>query len=198
MANNSLLDQIVPIRITWRSLLLWGLLSPLAAVAVFFLFRADSGPAWVQAIGSVGAILVSIWIAGAKDRRDDERAESQEKVCLETLRLTARGVLNFAGDINESVEAKANQASWRRAIEVHAAYFDQLKELKPVSMPTPDLVNAYLRLKGSLGDLGNQLEHAYNNPTSEQAITNVSLLNERMSNAAADCERAVSTRLNGQ
>ncbi|MER0040573.1 hypothetical protein [Pseudomonas sp. MGal98] len=36
----------------------------------------DDAPAWVQALGSVGAILVAIWVSNAQARRD---AKSQDK-----------------------------------------------------------------------------------------------------------------------
>lgn len=52
------------------------LLLPLGALGIllmlYFLWDIEQAPAWVQAIGSVGAILVAIWISERGHKRDSE------------------------------------------------------------------------------------------------------------------------------
>lgn len=75
--SDSFLDKDVP-RFTWRTVILWGSLSPFAMLALFFIVGADGAAAWVQAVGSVGAIIAAIWISRMESERsrDDRLMDS--------------------------------------------------------------------------------------------------------------------------
>lgn len=75
--SDGFLEKDVP-RFTWRTVILWGALSPFAVLALFFIVRADGAAAWVQAVGSVGAIIAAIWISRMESERsrDDRLMDS--------------------------------------------------------------------------------------------------------------------------
>lgn len=77
------LDRDVP-RFTWRTVILVGVLSPIAACVLFFILRADKAADWVQAVGSVVAILA----AGYFPLRHLElQKRKREESLLELLRV---------------------------------------------------------------------------------------------------------------
>lgn len=72
---------------TWQDTLwgIWCFLLLLVAVLAIFpgwaavgrLLETNAAPAWVQAVGSVGAILVAVWVSHAQERRSALRAATQ-------------------------------------------------------------------------------------------------------------------------
>lgn len=77
------LDRDVP-RFTWRTVFLLCVLSPMAAVVMFFILKTDKAADWVQAVGSVVAILA----AGYFPIRHLELAkQKREQSLVEVLRV---------------------------------------------------------------------------------------------------------------
>jgi hypothetical protein len=60
--------------------LAWFAVSPAVVLPLMWIASRDGidWPAWVQAVGSVAAILVAIWISERSHKRDRERARQQE------------------------------------------------------------------------------------------------------------------------
>ncbi|MFZ3022971.1 hypothetical protein [Pseudomonas sp.] len=75
------------------SVLAWLLVSPAVVLPILWLGSTDGvdWPAWVQAIGSVIAIVVAVWISSRQHARDQEwrGADRAERNCGMALRLNA-------------------------------------------------------------------------------------------------------------
>lgn len=59
------------------------------ALLIFGLFpsmKSEAGAAWIQAVGSIGAILSAIWVMGAQTRSAEKRDEEEIKHFLLALR----------------------------------------------------------------------------------------------------------------
>ena len=78
--SGSFLDMDVP-RVTWRTVILWGAMSPVAVLAIFFIVGSEGAAAWVQAVGSILAIFAAIGIANYQWRVDS--AARERAACLD-------------------------------------------------------------------------------------------------------------------
>lgn len=65
--------------ISWRTLCSWLLVSPPAALFFSYLMSTEAAPQWFQAIGSIVAILVAVWISKQEERRR-QRERVQEEI----------------------------------------------------------------------------------------------------------------------
>jgi len=64
MDFKGILDRVVTVKFTWRTVVLVGLLSPATVFVLWLLpWGSESAPAWVQAIGSIAAIAAAVMIA---------------------------------------------------------------------------------------------------------------------------------------
>jgi hypothetical protein len=88
-----------------------------ACVALGIVFpKGSDAPAWVQAIGSIGAILVAIWVfwrQGERQRqeREEQKAEEQINVLLQ-LELIIREMSNFLGRLKSQILLLPNHLSF--------------------------------------------------------------------------------------
>lgn len=119
---------------------------------------------WAQAIGSIGAILVAIWIAWEKDRRDDAREAKKELVILQAIQLIAEGAKSVAEQLR-SVNVRFDvRTGFDQAREVASIYIDQLNAIHIASLPDPEMVKSYFRLMATMQDLEIRLREMERDP----------------------------------
>lgn len=139
---------------------LW-LVSPLAALSVFALFfvpwGAESAPAWVQAIGSVAAILVSVQIARSADRRADKARKERNQVHLQVVARLVEDVETDVGSFLSSIGVLAERQEWGQAEKVIASTVDMFNGLDVAQFGDPDVARAYLRIRNDLRSMLNYI-----------------------------------------
>ncbi len=94
--------------ISWRNLCLFLCISPPAALFFAYLMSTEAAPQWFQAIGSIAAILVAVWISKQEGRRRQRELAQEEirrmKNILSLSRATSKvlkDIVNRAHQVNE-------------------------------------------------------------------------------------------------
>jgi uncharacterized membrane protein len=150
--SDNFLDRDVP-RFTWRAVMLWVALSPIAAVAVFFIVRAEAAAAWVQAVGSILAILAAVWIARQADRRaDSERLQSQE-VCLAVAAKIAKDISRTAKGFQLVLKVIAENGNWSQASDGLRTLLGKAEAFDATRFANAETATAFLELISHLRDL---------------------------------------------
>jgi hypothetical protein len=140
------------------------LASPLTAVVGWWAFswpwESPNAPAWIQAVGSIAAILASVWIANAKDQRDETRRRLEEKkaqakitVRLNIISHTVKSIHDFSVRLlNKSTGigvftygVDLDQVT--RSLE---GYFEQLNKLDAMELPNEKLAESFFSVWGSI------------------------------------------------
>src|SRR5690606_37000819 len=97
--------------------------SPFAVLALFGLFflpwGAESAPSWVQAIGSVAAIIAAVWISNRQARQEAlERQRQNYRYMFRGFQVASNAIatlISVLEDIQEGQLGEAN-VSYFRAI----------------------------------------------------------------------------------
>ncbi|EQM66086.1 hypothetical protein L682_27155 [Aquipseudomonas alcaligenes OT 69] len=144
--------RLASLWVIWFFLAIGALGGGTFAVLDFFDAKKEAA-GWVQAIGSIGAILVAVWIAWEKDRRDDAKEAKKELVILQAIQLIAEGGKDVAEKLTAHHVAFDVRAGFDQAREVTGIYIDQLNAIHIVSLPDPEMVKAYFYLVGAMRDL---------------------------------------------
>lgn len=122
-----MLDKEIQIRFTLRSALRWTWFGPVAVGILFLLFLAvlyakwstNSVAAWVQAVGSVLAILAAVWVAEQSHRRDIERADQAHNRERQRAEQAERDEeIRFAW-VAECAAAEIDSALERLVVDIH-------------------------------------------------------------------------------
>lgn len=100
------------------------LVSPLVVLAVFGLFKlpwgAGSAPAWVQAIGSVTAIIAAIWISNRQTRLATlERQRQNYRYMFKAYQVASNAgatLLTVLDDLNEGKLSQSNISYYRAVL----------------------------------------------------------------------------------
>lgn len=137
------------------------LVSPLIGALALVPWGHQNAPAWVQAIGSIGAIYVAVQVARRADRRAERKEAQQELVMLQVVSLTAAYAAGLAEQIREGLLGNWTAHGQRQAREVALCYLDTLSSVRAASLPNPDLVAGYLRVVGALRDLEQSLSPGF-------------------------------------
>jgi hypothetical protein len=162
------------------------LVSPLVVLAAWWIFNWPWGnpnaPAWVQAVGSIAAILASVWIANAKDRRDEERAlreveRAKEKMTFlqNSISHTALSMHDFAVRLLDCVQGLGvltKTVDWgqvRRSLE---GYYEQLNKLSALDLPSDELAKAYLSLWGAVREAHAEISISMSDSQHENLVPN--------------------------
>lgn len=103
--------------ITWKQVILVCFLTPPAALSLWFvlvkIFTADAGPQWFQAIGSVAAIGVAVWIAKTEERQRRAERKASAVSYMEgayLISLSAAMVLrNISNELQKIYSEYGNQ-----------------------------------------------------------------------------------------
>lgn len=103
---------------------------------------------WVQAFGSVAAILASIWIANAKDRRDEKAVREKERVFCALLRHVAVNEKVNADLLLNSISVMVDREDWSFFCETHQRLIDPLMGIDVVLAPTAEIATSLLNLRG--------------------------------------------------
>ncbi|MCG9956097.1 hypothetical protein MID92_019160 [Pseudomonas aeruginosa] len=106
--------KLATIWVVWTFLSLsflgWSLHVILASVG-----RVNEMPAWVQAIGSIGAIVAAIWVVSAQSRHQIELLKKQEAEALKKVVAIAR----YANNVNQvAIEVLLESNSAHEDIEL--------------------------------------------------------------------------------
>lgn len=138
-----------------RSLLVGGLLSPAAVLLGWWVYSwpwgSNNAPAWVQAIGSIGAILASVWVARFADRRTEQRQQISEEKTKILLEEIAAGTLRSAQGLIEQLDIIKNAgAGWAQVERVVDRESNLLLGFDVLGAPSPKVAKAVLNLRGAL------------------------------------------------
>lgn len=129
-----------------------GAVAVFAAVWVLMLAvdNGETGAQWVDAIGSVGAILAAAWIASSDRRaarfRDDQRAQV---VCIAIERLVNAALLDMdllnqaMAQYPEVVTSSSPEFIRDRVARVELR-LQELKGVDLMQLPTPEVVGAVI------------------------------------------------------
>jgi hypothetical protein len=134
------------------------LVSPLAVLIAWWIFNwpweSPNAPAWVQAVGSIAAILVSVWIANAKDRRDEKKAKEKLDLVESAVSQTAASMHHFATDFFDCLQnlGRLGAVDWDRKHRVFGTYYAQLDKFSPFDFPDNQMAIAYRCLWGAVRD----------------------------------------------
>lgn len=121
----------------------------LIASALCLPWDGSNAPAWVQAIGSVIAIISAIWLAQLQSRSQRNVLKTQNVEFANKLSILLRRVLVDA--------SRAGQAHDDPTSFVNQSIFDGLKYgnrvvqgIDPISVPTAELMSKWLAIKDVL------------------------------------------------
>ena len=169
-----MIDKEFVIRFTLSDLGKGIIFSPILIILIASLMCLPWGntnaPAWVQAIGSVLAIIVAVWVAqlqasGQKRTIQAQNIEFAKKLSI-ILKQAFEGAHRAGGALDDPSKV------------INQSIFDRLKygnrivhNVNPISLPTAELMSKWLSIKGILQLLENDFEvflHAANNTDEEQ------------------------------
>lgn len=141
------------LQVSRKRLLVWGLAVLLVAIAgaMFFLLgdRHDL-PAWIQAVGSILAILLAIEIQLSSSERAAAELERSDAVRLEVARNLATQIMEAAQELRASRDFVSEWDDWGNAFETLRTHYDQLSSFEFTSLKDPDVATALLVLLARL------------------------------------------------
>lgn len=154
MKTKNILDQVVMVKFTWRAAILFGALSPITVLLLFAVLRAESGPAWVQAIGSVLGIGAAVWVAN-RQRTDLQRDKlKQDDVVHSLVWLVADRVTVAGQTLSRLVDEMDERAPAIEPVEYWLGYLERelgyLRGVDFLRLPDPHLVHALLKLMSNI------------------------------------------------
>lgn len=155
---------------SWRRLAL-GPLASIAAVLIISVFGATSAgrrsydpslmASWVQAVGSIAAIIGAIWIANNQHRATIEFAEHQAKAatrefveaCVATVIHAQTILLKVPGPATDDDEAlNVFFAVDFRTYQVLDSAANALMVIPPYRLPTQEAVSTLIRFNSSMSE----------------------------------------------
>ncbi|MEQ9725233.1 hypothetical protein ABRP29_06285 [Pseudomonas sp. WHRI 8822A] len=149
--------KVASIWVVWAFLATGALGWALFTVLVHFRVQKDAA-AWVQAIGSIFAIIAAIWIAGAQARRERNRIRSQQQVMnvivLDIANRAKRHCRALGAAVNPFALHRKPAAAYTESIE---AILLELKGIDLAALGTAEIAAAVLSLRGACIDLLDQI-----------------------------------------
>ncbi|MNP01818.1 hypothetical protein D3C76_936460 [compost metagenome] len=148
------------------------LVSPLAVLVAWWIFNwpweSPNAPAWVQAVGSIAAILVSVWIPNAKDRRDERKAKEKIALLQKGISHTAKTARDFAEVLLDRLQnpERLSAIDWDQVNRTCAGYYEQLEKCSPADFHDDQVAIAYRCLWGAVRDA-----HADINPSASAHLS---------------------------
>lgn len=148
------------VRFTFRKLMKWWLFPPVCAGlvmlatfgTVYAKWTTTAVAAWVQAIGSVAAIIAAIWIANAQNRREEAKVAANQEIAVIMIKDVARRAIRQAEVLEELVHRR------RPSVYVHpfpkvdtesvAGLYFELKGFDLTTIGRPEIVTELLHLRG--------------------------------------------------
>lgn len=141
--------KLMSIWVVWGFLALgavgWGL-----QVVVRATGSSEGLAAWVQAVGSVVAILASVWISRAAERRAEARERAREAKVMLLLEVMAARALDSIQLLLISLEVLQEAKTWKHAMGVVERETEALAGFDVMDAPTTEIAQALLDLKGAL------------------------------------------------
>lgn len=158
-----LLDKAV-FTIHRRHIVCLLLASPLTALMIWWAFgwswESSNAPAWVQAVGSIAAILASVWIANSKDERDekrrrveDEKAQEEVRVRLSIISESVKDIHDFSVRLLKSccgLGVLVYQVDLDQVTRSLENYCEQLNKLDVLELPNEVIARAFLSVWGNV------------------------------------------------
>lgn len=154
MSFEELLDREITVRFTIRTVVLIAVFSPLPILVLWFIpWGASSAPAWVQALGSIGAISVAAWAAlhaswsnrNAVEKAARERTDVVTRA-LSELALRGNASVKMLVDSGKSADPHACHGTAKFVIQRMQKELDVAKEIKLIDMPSADHIKHLLEL----------------------------------------------------
>ncbi len=154
--------KLASIWVVWAFLSLaalgWGLQVVISATG-----SKEGMAAWVQAIGSIFAILVSVWITRQTDRRVERREALIEGKVRVIITELARNNLRWAEALIEVVNEYESPVDWKNILESVGRQVEGLMGFDVKDVPTPEIAKAFLELRGAVVCQRNSIESFFLN-----------------------------------
>ncbi|HCL3413488.1 TPA: hypothetical protein N2A55_004541 [Pseudomonas aeruginosa] len=149
--------KLASIWVVWAFLSLaalgWGLQVVIAATG-----SKEGMAAWVQSIGSIFAILVSVWITRQTERRVERREALIEGKVRVIIAELARNNLRWAEALIHAVDEYESPEDWKNVLESVGRQVEGLMGFDVKDVPTPEIAKAFLELRGAVVSQRNSLE----------------------------------------
>ncbi|WP_417312223.1 hypothetical protein [Ectopseudomonas khazarica] len=108
----------------------------------------EVGAAWVQAVGSVTAILVAVRVS-QKETRDRERDRIEESCVYmqKAFHVSAYVTMSVIHAADDAIKEKLNSKKLRFHIDVIKGAIDDMEEVEVMRFSSEDAVHAFLAVK---------------------------------------------------
>lgn len=108
-----------------------------------------SGAAWVQAVGSVAAIFISVWIAQAADRRTERARRERDRVQLQIIARVVEAVQADIAGLKSSLDYLVERKEWEQAHIVLLSTLDMLNAVDLVQFGSGDDVRSFFYIRNT-------------------------------------------------
>lgn len=116
--------------------------------------------AWVQAVGSIGAILAAIWVASNGDRKAQVRTAQAKQTLVTTVKYIAIQTLDLLFDLQHTVVTRTDEKNYkaskrRKVAEMH----EVIKQFPMDLILSTGMTAEILAIRTGLSDLGQIIEY---------------------------------------
>ncbi|WP_462401697.1 hypothetical protein [Pseudomonas sp. Marseille-QA0332] len=150
------------------------LASPLTALMIWWAlgwsWGSSNAPAWVQAVGSIAAILASVWIANSKDERDekrrlfeDDKAQEKARVRLSIIGESVKDIHDFSVRLLKSccgLGVFVYHVDLDQVIRSLENYCEQLNKIDVLELPNEVVARAFLSVWGNVREAQEEIRIA--------------------------------------
>nr|WP_288467369.1 hypothetical protein [uncultured Pseudomonas sp.] len=144
------------LRKNWKLLMLTPMAIVLGLLLLIWMMGLDWGsqnaPAWVQAVGSIAAILAAILIANGQSRREQARIRSREEVWFKVIVCDVQGARKHLSTLL-GLLSQPGTIDWERAAEIHVTSLQALERLDLMQARRSVTVELISDLKSAMRDM---------------------------------------------
>ena len=164
--------------ISWRSLFLLGVLSPFTVVFIFFAMTNSAAPQWFQAIGSIIAIFVAVWIAKKDEMRRRRDRHTDAVIQMKNVLAVSRSAAEELNDIvrramtyddNELTADETVKSDLLRSLGTKIdRKIRELQTVDVVSIRSHDFADSFLRFRSGVEMAINLMDICLEPPVSQK------------------------------
>jgi hypothetical protein len=118
----------------------------------------ENAPAWVQAVGSVGAIWATAWVANRQQREQAVHRLEKDKVVVAAIAEIARAssmAINRLFELASSNQVKDKMEEFVRWIEYVERQHQTIKGIDLISLPKAEMIQPFLQLTHNIQSAAN-------------------------------------------
>lgn len=135
----------------------------------------EVGAAWVQAVGSVVAILFSVYIARRDSRRANREKKDRDQVQLEVIARVVEAVQADMGSLRSSFPVLVEKKDWTQAHLVVLSSVEMLNALDVTQFASPDVVQSFLHIRNTMRQVLNFVHIMMREPANQGAAASLEL-----------------------